>query len=425
LEQCKKLAVENNAKIKNGNLEIAVSKQVKQAAFTNYFPSINATGMAFQFNKKLINFDVPGGNLPVYNGDPATIPLATEFAYFPGMSLSMFDKMKTGAIIATQPVFAGGRIYYGNKLAQLGIDISTQMLEMSTSEVLINTEEKYWLIVSLNDKMKTIEVYNRLLDTLYKDVSNAYTAGLINHNDVLKVALKQSELRVKKLKLEDGKKLATMSFCRDIGIKYDSLMILSDSAINNSIPISFYVDYQQALSKRVEYQLLQGSIKAEKLQTNIKRGEYLPEIAIGAGAFTTNMDNNTKWNNNSMIFCSVSIPITDWWEASHTLKKCNLKEQIAQNSADSTAELLILQMEKTWIDLQESYQEIQLAEEAIKLSEENLKITYDNYKSGIVGISDLLEAQAILQTSYNDLTEARCSYQIKIALYLQATGNYK
>ena len=182
-------------------------------------------------------------------------------------------------------------------------------------------------------------------------------------------------------------------------------------------------DHQQALTKRVEYQLLQESIKAEKLQTNMKRGEYLPEIAVGAGAFTYDMSD--KWSNNSMIFGSVTIPLTGWWEASHTLKGCKLKEQIAQNNADSTAELLMLQMEKTWIDLLEAFQQIQLDEEAIKLSEENLKITNDNYHAGVVGISDLLESQAIIQASYDDLTEARCSYQVKIAEYLQVTGNYK
>ena len=381
--------------------------------------------MAMELHKNFLDFDMPGGNLPVYNGNPATLPLATEFAYFPGISLSMFDKINTGAIMATEPVFAGGRIYYGNKLAQLGLNVSTQKLELSKNEVLFNTEEKYWLIVSLNDKMKTIEMYNRLLDTLYKDVSNAYKAGLINHNDVLKVALKQSELRMNKLKLENGKKLATMSFCNDIGIKYDLLMVLSDTATNLYNPMNVYVDHKQALPKRLEYQLLQEGVTAEKLQTKMKRGEYLPEIGIGAGAYTYAYDKNTTWSNNTMIFGSVSIPITSWWEASHTLKEHNLKEQIAQNNADNTSELLMLQMEKTWTDLQEAYQQIQLAEEAIKLSEDNLKITNDNYKAGVVGISDLLEAQAILQTSYDDLIEARCSYQVKIALYQQATGNYK
>jgi len=184
-----------------------------------------------------------------------------------------------------------------------------------------------------------------------------------------------------------------------------------------------YVNHQQALSNRVEYQLMQESVNAEKLQYKMKRGAYLPEIGIGAGAFTA--DINNSWNNNTMFFGSVTIPITNWWEASHTLKEQKLKEQIAQNNTDNTAELLILQMQKARNELEEAYQQIQLAEEAMNQAEENLKITNDNYLSGVIGISDLLEAQAIVQTSADNLTESRCSYQIKITKYLQATGIYK
>ena len=423
LDSCKVIALQNNVQIKNGNLEIDASKQVKKGAFTKYFPSISATGMKFKFKDPLIKFDMPSFNLPVYNGNPATLPLATEFAYFPGLSLSMLDKMTTGSIMATQPIFAGGRILYGNKLANLGLHVSEQKLTMSKNEVLLKTEEQYWLIVSLNEKMRTIDTYSLLLDTLYKDVNNAYKAGLISHSDVFKVTIKQSELSINKLKLENGKKLATMAFCQYIGIVYDSLLVLPDSAVNYTDPIRLFVNPQQALSNRVEYQLMQESIKAEKLQTKMKRGEYLPEIAIGVGAFAYNM--SEEWSNNSMAFGSVSIPISNWWEASHTLKERKIKEQIAQNSADNTSELLILQMQKAWNDLQEAFQQILLARDVIKQAEENLKINYDNYKSGVVNIADLLEAQAILQQTKDGYTDACTNYMLKSTTYQQVTGNYK
>ena len=87
--------------------------------------------MKFKFNDPLVKFDMPGGNLPVYDGNPANLSTATQFAYYPGVSLSLLDKITTGAIMATQPIFAGGRIYYGNKLAQLGIDVNTSKLILS------------------------------------------------------------------------------------------------------------------------------------------------------------------------------------------------------------------------------------------------------------------------------------------------------
>ena len=423
LDSCKKITLENNYQIKNSHIEIEASRMVEQAAFTKYFPNISAIGLGVQFSDPLLKIDMPGGNLPVYNGDPATLPFATEFAYFPGVSIGMMEHLYTGAITATQPIFTGGRIINGNQLARLGSDVSVQKLTMSTNEALYKTEEQYWQIISLTEKMNTINSYERLLDTLYKDVNNAYKAGLINYNDVLMVSLKQSELKMNRLKLENGLKLATMAFCQHLGIAYDPGITLSDSAGTYSEPVSLYIDPQQALTSRAEYHLVRENVEAEKLQSKMKLGEYLPQVGIGVGAFTYDMEND--WDNNLMAFGTVTVPLTDWWGGSYTLKEHKLKEEIAQNNADYTAQMLKLQIEKAWTDMQESHEQIKIAEEAIGQARENLKITTDNYHAGTIGISDLLEAQALFQNTCDNLTEARCSYKIKMAEYLVVTGRNK
>jgi len=423
LDSCKQITLQNNYQIKNSNIEIEASRRVEQAAFTKYFPNISAIGLGVQFSDPLLKIDMPGGNLPVYNGDPATLPFATEFAYFPGVSIGMMEHLYTGAITATQPIFTGGRIINGNQLARLGSDVSAQKLTMSTSEALFKTEEQYWQIISLTEKMHTINSYERLLDTLYKDVNNAHRAGLINYNDVLRVSLKQSELKMNRLKLENGLKLASMSFCQHLGIPYDPNIKLSDSTGTFSEPASLYIEPQQALTNRAEYNLVQENVEAEKLQSRMKLGEYLPQIGVGVGAFTYDMQDG--WDNNLMAFGTVTIPITDWWGGSYSLKEHKLKEEIAQNNADYTAQMLKLQIEKAWTDMQESWQQIKIAEEAIGQAKENLKITTDNYHAGTIGISDLLEAQALFQNTCDNLTEARCAYKVKMAEYLKVTGNVK
>jgi len=422
LEQCKTLALQNNALIRNSNLEIEASKQVKDAAFTKYFPRLNAQAMSFRFTDPLVKMSVPGGNLPVYDGNPANLATATQFAYFPGMSISALDKINTGIVSAIQPLYAGGRINNGNKLASLGIEVSDEKSVMSKNEVLLKTEEQYWLIVSLNEKMNTINSYEKLLDTLYKEVNNAFQNGLITHNDLLKVKLKQSEVKMNKLKLDNGRHLAMMAFCQYIGIKYDSLLLLTDSAVNISKPTDVFVNHHQALPNRVEYQLLQKSMEAEAFQTKLKRGEYLPELAVGAGAMYLGMDE--KDNNNAFVMASLKIPVSDWWEASHTLKERKIKEEIAKNNADNTSELLIVQMQKAWNDLQEADKEIAVAEETVAQAEENLKLNNDSYKSGMVNVSDLLEAQALLQKAKDQLTDVKTNYQNNLVAYMQVTGRY-
>ncbi|MDP4185696.1 MAG: efflux RND transporter permease subunit, partial [Bacteroidota bacterium] len=92
LAQCKKMALENNAQIKNSNLEIKASEQIKKATYTKYFPTASATLMSFRTTDPLIPAKIPAANLPVYDGNLDNLASAKQFAYFPGMNISALDK---------------------------------------------------------------------------------------------------------------------------------------------------------------------------------------------------------------------------------------------------------------------------------------------------------------------------------------------
>lgn len=423
LDSCKQISLENNSQLGNSMIELDISKQVRQAAFTKYFPNVSASGMTISFNEPLISLNIKGGNLPVYNGDPTTIPHATQFAYSPGMSISLLDRLSTGMLNATQPLFTGGRIYFGNQLAKVGVSASTDKLILTRNEVLFKTEEQYWTIQTLTDKLKTIDMYNQLLDTLERDVKNAYHSGLINHNDLLRVSLKKSELEMNRIRLQNGIKLAKMAFCQQMGILYDSNMVLSDTVPADQDPSFYLIMSEKVIKNKAEYRLVQENVRAGQLQYKMKRGEYLPELAVGTGAFSYNMDDS--WNNKMMLYGTLTIPLSGWWEASHTLKEESLKVKMAHNNAENNEKLLILQVEKAWSDLVEAYEQIRLADNSVRLARENLKIADDNYHSGLIGVSGLLEAQTILQDSLNSMTDARYNYRIRLARYLVVTERYK
>jgi len=424
LEQCKTLALQNNVQVKNKILDVSASEEVKKAAFTKYFPQVEATAMTFRFQKSLIEMDVPGGNLPVYDGNPANLATATQFAYFPGMNISAFEKGNIGMITAVQPIFAGNQIVTGNKLASLGTEVNQIQLTSTKDEIAIETEKRYWQIVELGEKMKTLERYIQLVDTLRKEVQDVFHAGLITRNDLLKVELKQNELQMNRVKLDNGIKLAKMAFCQYIGILYNPEISFKNELVQDKDPQLLFTNHEQALAGRAEYQLLQKSSEAEKYLTKMKRGEYMPQVGVGVGGLYLDVMNG-KSTSSGMVFGSVKIPISGWWEASHKLKERQLKEEQNQNMVTDNTEKLLLQMQQARNTLDEAWQQIQLSEISVRQAEENLKVSQDNYEAGMVNVSDMLEAQALVQSSNDNLISSRCSYQVAMAKYLQVTGKQK
>ncbi|MDP4116825.1 MAG: TolC family protein [Bacteroidota bacterium] len=421
LEQSKQLALQNNVKNKNSRLQIEASRQTRKSAFTNYFPSISAGGMIFGAQKPMMEMESKGGNLPVYDGNPANLGTATQFAYFPSTTTALMKKGKVGFVNVIQPIFAGGRIINGNKLASLGEEVSEYQSKLAKDETLLKTEQQYWQIVSLEEKTKTIAKYEELLNSLLNKVSDAFNSGVAMKNDVLKVKLKLSEVLLNKSKLDNGRKLALMAFCQHIGVPYDSTLKMKDELAVKDTPQSYFVDNSESLPKRTEYSLLAKSIEAEKLQTSMKLGEFLPQAGIGVSGMYMKFDEG-KSRTLGMIFGTVSVPISGWWGGSHDLQERSLKEQIAENNFKDNSELLLLQMEKGWQDLSDAYKQYLLCIESKAQAEENLKVNEDGYKNGLITISDLLEAQALLQQTKDNLIDAEASYKTKAGSYLSLTG---
>ncbi|MEI6454787.1 MAG: TolC family protein [bacterium] len=423
LADCKKIAMENNTQVKNAGLEVEASKQTKMMAFTRFFPKIEAAGLAFQAKDPLFQFNIKGGNLPVYKGDLASLITTNQYAYFPDVTMSYFGKGTLGMISAVQPLFAGGRIITGNALATLGISVSNSREILSRNDVLLKTEQDYWQVIMLHEKLKAQLLGEKLLDTLYRQASDAWHSGLINRNDVMKVMLKQGDLKVSRLQLENGIKMATMALCQTMGMDFDTTLVLSDSLTILLPPSAVWVDPAGALQNREEYRLLQKSVEAEELQSRMKLGEYLPEVGVGIGSYYTNMMGDQLGN--TVAFATAKIPISGWWEASHSIKERRIREEIAENSSKNTASRLILQIRQYWFDLTEAYKQIEVISESLGQAGENLRINSDNFNAGTVNISDMLEAQVLMQQTRNRFAEVLSDYHIALTKYKQATGRYE
>jgi len=423
LDSCKILALQNNYKIKDAASEVVQADEQKKSAFTNYFPKISASVSVVRTNDYLIKGNIPQMNLPVYDGNVANLGSASQFAYFPGMSLNLIDYLNVANITVAQPLFTGGRIKNGNKLAKIGQEISKEKQALTTTEVLVKTEELYWSAIALNEKLKTLDSYQKLLDNLQSDVKVALKAGLIQRTDLLKVQLKLNELLVNRLKLTNGIELTKMALCQHIGIKNDSSVILENNSQIAENATLIFSNTNSDVQNRNEYKMLQKVVSVEELQKKMLAGELMPQLSIGAmGVYADVMDNANK---NIIAFATMSIPISDWWDGVHKLKRSNAKVESARNKLSETSELLAIQITQARNAYNEEYFQISMAKKSVEQARENLKVTDDNYKAGVSNTSDLLEAQAAFQSAEDDLIESQCNFQIKKAKYMESTNSYR
>ncbi len=431
LEQLKDSALRNNISMRTARLDIDAAQEQRKEAFTNYFPNVSGTGLWFNANKGMAQMDM---NLSEHISPELGAALAQSLpaealaALGSPITISMMKNGTIGSLMAVQPLFAGGQIINGNKLARVGEDVTRLQLQLSENEVLKQTEQYYWQLVSLQQKMKTIEAVEALLQDIHKDVDVAVLAGVALRNDLLQVQLRQNETESQKVKLQNGISIVSLLLAQYCGLKSSEFrienteMTAESSAEEMAVANSKLYTLNSTLESLPEYQLLQKQVEATKLQRKMEVGKNLPSVGIGAGYNYHNLlDNDHTF---AMLFATVSVPISDWWGGSHAIKRRKIQQQKAVEQLEDNSQLLKIRMQKAWNDVQEAYQQLQIARRSIEQAEENLRLNRNYYKAGTCRMSDLLEAQLLYQQACDKHTDAYADYQNKLLEYRQATGQF-
>jgi outer membrane protein TolC len=399
LDECRTYAINNNIKLQNAKTSIEAAQETSKEAFTNYFPQISGSAFGYNANKGLLQMDMG-----------------------PDMSMSLLKNGILAGVTLTQPVFAGGQIVNGNKLAKVGVKVSELQSEQTEKEVLLNVEKYYWQVVTLKEKKNTLAIIDEMLVSLCHDAEVAVNAGIRTRNDLLQVQLKRNDVASSMLNLDNGLALSKMVLAQYIGMAGQDLDVVITDSINTvpDFPFDLMVDHQQALLNTPEYRLLEQNVKSNELQEKLAVGKNLPTVGVGVGYMYDNlMDKDHPFG---VAFVSVSVPISGWWGGSHSIKNRKAQTFIAQQTRDDASDLLQINMQHLWDDVKDSYQQILIAHNSIEQSTENLRLNRDHYNAGMITMSDLLEAQSLYQQSRDNLVDVYSQFKIKTLEYKQATA---
>ena len=418
LNQLLDSALQNNLATRDARLAIQAANEQRREAFTNFFPNISGTALWFNANKSMARMDIDPSEFitPELGAALAqSLPAEALMALSSPMTMTMMKNGTIAGIEAMLPIFTGGQIINGNKLARLGEQVSQLQLQLSEKEVEAQTEQYYWQLVAMEEKERTLDAVDALLADVAKDAQAAVDAGVALRNDLLQVQLRQNEMASQRLKLNNGQALLHLILTQFCGLKGTWTLAPADLSAMNALPLRD----QAAISLLPEYQLLQKNVEAARLQYKMEVGKHMPSVAIGAGYNYHNLlDNNRSFG---MVFATASVPISDWWGGSHAIRRKRIERQRAIEKLNDNAELLRIRAQKAFNDVMEAESQLTLAERSIEQADENLRIHQDTYHAGTSTMSDLLEAQLLLQQAKDKRTDAFIALQNAILAYRQAT----
>lgn len=414
LEQCLDMSERNDPYLKNARLDISSARAQKGEAVWNFFPDVSINGVAYRASDPLLRLtitDIIGTSDAAWNIRNAI----EDFAYQNGLKSDFraFNKGLISSVTAIQPLYAGGRVVNGNRLAAIGIEAAELQKEMKERDTRQDVEEKYWLVVSLQEKQKTLEEGKRLLDTLYKDVLSARNAGLVLESDVELVALKKKETAAAEVQLRGGLRLAKINLFNSIGVncsfrELDSLYF-TGSIVSLEDPSEVIASLSE--QEPVESRLMDINLQAKKLEKRMAMGENLPEVGLGysygyfdpSGIATGNLFH-------SIVFASVKIPITGLGKMAYKAKRFENEVLKVQNEKEYIDSQLDLRRQKMMLDFETAYENAKVAEDALAAARGAEARIRADYGAGRATLSELLKAELDVRTADGEYIDSCIGY---------------
>lgn len=401
LQQCKQLALANNADIRTAENNLKGAIETRKEAFTKYFPEVSAGASAFKTHNDVIEYNV----LDMF-------------------TLGVINKGKAAGIWALQPVFAGGRIINGNKLAKVGEEAARIRREQSADIVGLQTETLYWQLVTLKAEKKTVESAITMLDTLSRQVNAAVEAGIVTRNDLLKVDLKRNGYKADLVDLDNGIELMKRLLAQQMGLGTESKADVDEPvpARTPDYPSALHIPAAEALGQTADHRLLVKNVEAKALEKKMETGNYMPQVGVGAGWFYHDVFNQN--HNFGGVMVTVSVPVSGWWGGSHAIKRKSLELANARTELDNLSQKLEIEMADKWDNLTAAHRKMEIASEAIAQSKENLRLSQAYYDAGMNTITDLLDAQTLYRQAQDEYVAAYGLFKLSEAQYLNATGRF-
>ncbi|MGM9746107.1 MAG: TolC family protein [Paludibacteraceae bacterium] len=432
LDSALTLAETNNRSLKKAAQEIRRAKAVRNEARSNYFPQVQLQGGAYHALDPLLTYSA--SDVPNASARDLLNTLYADYGVALGLpnSIALLQQATFASAVAIQPVYMGGKVVAGNRLAAVGSQAAELQAEITARDVMQSVEESYWLVVRLEEKQHTLTSVQLLLDTVHYQVAQAIKAGVAMRSDLLAVELRQNEITAQQLRLQNGIGLARRALAQSIGVAADSLGTLQAVPPTDSILPTPATD---GAAQRPEHELLALQVRAEQLQKRMTLADALPQIALGATysyvgyssskykTASCDLLSGTAWNGrrNGLVFVMLKIPLTDWWQVSHRLQQHDaLIEKARLEQADLT-EKMVLQEQQVGDAMAEAAAQMVCRQTAVQSAEENLRLSRLNYNAGLVGITELLQAQALLLQAENDLTDARIAWRVNAQHYRRLT----
>lgn len=413
LEEAVRLALEQNRVLKIARLKVKESEERKDAARSDYFPTITNQSNVLHISE-LQNVVIPAGAL----GNASGTPLPSESTSLQQGKLTLFS---SGTMI-TQPLTQLLRVRQANRGASADIAASKDEVKSAENEIALKTHALYFGILIAQLQKKAGEQ-----ETAFAAESLREREDDIRGGSALPVA--EIESRAELLQGKQSVLTADlqiqdyMTELNDLlGLPLDTRLEL-DSDIATDFPSLSKAEYiKAAWDENPEIRAAEQVVEKARAGVSASKTAYIPDItAFARYSYQDGVPFLVK--NFGTVGINLNYTLWDFGKRRAVVREHSTQLAEAEENLERLREQVAVEVERSYNKMERTKSMVEVASQVAKLRQESERLTTNQAAQGVVLVADVRHAAAANYKAKADLLQASLGYLLAHAELERTVGH--
>lgn len=387
VDDCVKIALENNPSILSQMMNKDIYKNKVAQAWSNYFPTLNA-GVSFSKNDMMVtNFKFPMQEYNLWNTPQL------------GFNQLIYDFGKTGAQ-------AG--------VAKKTFEAAKENLQANINDIVYQVKSAYYNLLFLQQQ---VEVYEDSVLQYQIHLKQAEAYYDIGSKAKIDVSTAKYNLDNTKLTLITAKNSVDDGFARltnAMGTPEIPEFSIKDRLDKKKYDVNFDDIVQVAYESRPELMAAKKKMEASKLLVKSSKVAFLPDLK-GYGSYT-NGGKKPDTDYGYQIGAQLAYSNVNLYLLKKQVDEAKMTYKKDQADYEVQRQKVYLDVKQAFIQLRNAQQSIPVARSSMQVAQERYDLAAGRYK---VGLGDAIE----LKDAQNELMGARLQYYNTLMQYHISAAN--
>jgi outer membrane protein TolC len=410
LDKCLDLAYQNSQSIKQANLNVEKATAAVHQAEGGFWPALN-----YQLGYSKLSDPIDLGWQPMgtvtngqYNSGSWIDAKGTDYGY-------------NGSISLTQPLYTGGKLTDGLKLAKLQLTMVKEDQRKAKQNLILNVKSDYYQVWLAEQKLKVAQSSYDNMGKHYQQVQNFYKVGTSSKFDLLQAEVKWKALKPPVIQAENDAAIAKLNMAIVLGIDKDRQFTVNSDLDQLQLPEEVALQYQevlqQAYQNRPEMRQSQDAIELTKISLHLVEAGYKPVVALTGQYLRKGTDLSMDQSKTWTLTLGISGMLFDGFTTKAKVDSAKDDVQLASSRQSSQRDTIRSDVEQAIQALKATLETTRYNQANIDLNKESLRLTQARFAAGMSTTLDVSDAE-------NNLDQALNGYYLGMTNYLTALAKF-